>query len=241
MFKKIVTASIAIVCFSSLLMAGLPKFGADFGKKASPIPNTPEIRIPYTDMISYYGYIKPGTAPDAEINGKKMFFLYIWVPAVAPEIGVRMVSPGNCYDKPKKEDFVSANWKEGEKDKDCFDTWINFERAAEVINPEDIKTKGATTTWITYDSNDDNSELPANCKGQKYNSLLRITSTPSDPMKALVRGLYRIGFTTYKVGEVQGTFLAQLGAPVKIPGVVVGKTMDEVSAKIEAAAAAKKK
>jgi len=42
-------------------------------------------------------------------------------------------------------------------------------------------------------------------------------------LKALTVGLYRIGFTTYKVGEVQGSFLAQVGAPVKLPGVFIAK------------------
>ncbi|OHD14925.1 MAG: hypothetical protein A2Z96_00950 [Spirochaetes bacterium GWB1_48_6] len=68
--------------------------------------------------------------------------------------------------------------------------------------------------------------MPAQPSGSKYNSVLRVVSEPSDPLKALVRGLYRIGFTTYKVGEVQGTFLAQIGAPIKIPGVQVSKTLE---------------
>ncbi|MGZ3905035.1 MAG: LipL32 family surface lipoprotein [Bacteroidia bacterium] len=42
-------------------------------------------------------------------------------------------------------------------------------------------------------------------------------------------GLYRIGFTTYKVGEVQGSFVAQVGAPVKLPGVKIAKTLDELA------------
>jgi hypothetical protein len=64
--------------------------------------------------------------------------------------------------------------------------------------------------------------------------LLRVVSEPSDPLKALVRGLYRIAFTTYKRGEVQGTFLAQLGAPVALPGIVIGTSLDDMKAKIAA-------
>ena len=41
-------------------------------------------------------------------------------------------------------------------------------------------------------------------------------------------GLYRIGFTTYKVGEVNGGFLAQIGAPVKLPGVIVAESLDKM-------------
>ena len=46
-------------------------------------------------------------------------------------------------------------------------------------------------------------------------------------------GLYRIGFTTYKKGEVKGTFLAQVGAPVEIPGIVMAKTIEELKAQIK--------
>ena len=42
----------------------------------------------------------------------------------------------------------------------------------------------------------------------------------------LVAGLYRISFTTYKPGEVQGSFIAQVGAPIKLPGTVMAKDQD---------------
>jgi hypothetical protein len=72
--------------------------------------------------------------------------------------------------------------------------------------------------------------MPANPGGSKYNSLLRYESDAGNPLKALVVGLYRVGFTTYKVGEVKGTFLAEVGAPVKLPGVGMAKTIDELKA-----------
>jgi hypothetical protein len=43
-------------------------------------------------------------------------------------------------------------------------------------------------------------------------------------------GLYRIGFTTYKTGEVQGSFLAQIGAPIKLPGVAVASKPEDLAA-----------
>ncbi|NLE00176.1 MAG: hypothetical protein GX640_09905 [Fibrobacter sp.] len=237
MFKRLVVISVSVmIAASASFGAKLPKFGADIGRKANPIPNMPEIRVPYLDLQSYFGYVKPGSDPDEIIDGKKMYYLYLWIPVVVPEIGVRMVSPGNAFGKPKKgKDFVSANWSEGASDKSYFDTWIKVERAVEILGPEAIKEKAETTSWITYDYNDDSSELPANPSGSKYNSCLRITSSVSDPLKALVRGLYRIGFTTYKVGEVQGTFLAQVGSPIKLPGVVLAKDIDGILAGIEAA------
>jgi hypothetical protein len=100
-----------------------------------------------------------------------------------------------------------------------------------VLDPDGIVSKGAAANWIRYENNDDSSEMPANPSGSKYNSLMRVVSEPSDPLKALIRGLYRISFTTYKVGEVQGSFLAQIGAPVNLPGVVVGASLEEVAAK----------
>lgn len=74
--------------------------------------------------------------------------------------------------------------------------------------------------------NDDSSEMPKNPGGRQYNSLLRYKSQVGDPLKALTVGLYRIGFTTYKKGEVSGTFLAEVASPVKLPGVAVAKTID---------------
>jgi hypothetical protein len=201
---------------------GLPSFGADMGKTASPMGG--DVRVPYQSLISYFGYVKPGSPADEVKNGKKLFYLYVWIPAVAPEIGVRMVSPVKNLAKPTDKDFVSDLWKDGSQDmENYFDTWVTFERAATILNPEDIAAKIKSTAWIGYGTNDDSSELPAQPSGSKYNSVLRITSEPSNPLKALIRGLYRIGFTTYKVGEVKGTFLAQVGAPIALPGVVVAK------------------
>ena len=77
-------------------------------------------------------------------------------------------------------------------------------------------------------SNDDSSELPKQPNGSAYNSVLRHKSSSDNPTEALTRGLYRIGFTTYKTGEVSGTFVAQLGAPIKLPGVVVARSIEEI-------------
>ena len=51
----------------------------------------------------------------------------------------------------------------------------------------------------------------------------------ANPTKSLVMGLYRIGFTTYKKGEVNGSFLAQVGAPIKLPGVKIASKPEELS------------
>ena len=95
---------VACMSQSASFAQKLEKFGADMGKKSV---MGKEVRIPYTDVISYYGYIKPGLKPDAEKGGKKFYYIYVWIPAAAPEIGIRMISPvpekqkdrGSFYDR----------------------------------------------------------------------------------------------------------------------------------------------
>lgn len=216
-------AALSVLC-SNMNAQDLDKFKGDMGKKSV---MGKEIRVPYTDVISYYGYVKPGSKPDEEKGGKKYYYLYVWIPAVAPEIGIRMVSPVPSKMAPEKTDFQAPDYDANKADtKNFFDTWISFEKAEGVTSVADIATKGKTAKWNSIDSNDDSSEMPAQPSGNKYNSLMRITSEVSNPLKALTVGLYRIGFTTYKVGEVQGSFAAQLGSPVKLPGTKVAPTLD---------------
>jgi len=204
----------------------LDKFTADLGKKSV---MGKEIRVPYTDVISYFSYIKPGTKPDEVRDGKNFFYLYIWIPIAAPEIGVRMVSPVPEKMSPEKEDFVAQDYTDNKADnKSYFDTWISFERANGIVSADQILAKAGSASWLNLGQNDDSGEMPAQPSGSKYNSLMRITSEVSDPLKSLVIGLYRIGFTTYKVGDVQGSFLAQVGAPVKIPGIVIAKDLESL-------------
>jgi hypothetical protein len=96
------------------------------------------------------------------------------------------------------------------------------------------KIKGATSaSWTVLARNDDSSEMPKQPSGSSYNSLLRYKSVAGNPTKALTVGLYRIGFTTYKKGEVKGTFLAQVAAPVKLPGVAVAKTIEDLKKQLK--------
>lgn len=234
-FRKVLssTLSIAAVGLSASCGGGLPSFGADLGKQTGPMG---DIRVPYTSMANYFGYVQPGAQPDEMKDGKKMYYLYLWVPVVAPEIGVRMVSPVASLAKPEQKDFIDPAFTANAQDAtNYFDTWVRVERCLTAINPEDI-TKPCDQ-WTNFGDNDDSAELPANPGGQKYNSVLRMVSTPDDPLKALVRGMYRIGFTTYKVGEVQGSFLAQVGAPIELPGTAIAKTTEELHKLVTASAA----
>lgn len=218
--KKNVLAG--LLCLAVGMTASAQKlgsFGADLAKKSV---MGKEIRVPYTDMVSYYGFIKPGSKPDEVKGGKKMYYIYVWVPVAAPEIGIRMISPVPDNMKPTDKDYVSPDYTANASNTTSFfDTWITFERADGIFKVEDVATKAKSASWTKIETNDDSSEMPANPKGSKYNSLMRITSDTSNPTKSLVMGLYRIGFTTYKTGEVEGSFLAQMGAPVKLPGVQV--------------------
>jgi hypothetical protein len=236
--KRIISSVKMVAALSALALSaacgGLPSFGADLGKQEQ---MGQEIRVPYTSMTSYFGYVAPGSQPDEMKDGKKMYYLYLWVPVVAPEIGVRMLSPVGGVAKPEQgKDFVDPSFSANAGDSAYFDTWVRVERCLTAINPDDI-TKPCSQ-WTGFGDNDDSSELPAQPSGSMYNSVLRITSTPSDPLKALIRGMYRIGFTTYKVGEVQGTFLAQVGAPIELPGTAIAKTPADLHKLVTAPAAA---
>jgi hypothetical protein len=199
----------------------LEKFASSVTKKVGP----KTINVPYTDVISYLGYAAPNTE-DEKKDGKKFYYVYVWIPLAAPELGVRMLSPagGNA----PKDASKSADFDANAASTEFFDTYITLERS-DIIRVEDITAeKVKAATWVTLERNDDSSEMPAQPSGSMYNSLLRYTSDVNNPAKALTAGLYRVGFTTYKTGEVKGTFLAEVGAPVKLPGVAVAKTPDAV-------------
>jgi len=216
-----ITAFFAITCLNA---QKLDKFGADLGKKSV---MGKEIRIPYTDLISYYGYIQPGSKPDEVRDGKNFYYLYLWISVAAPEIGVRMISPVPDKMAPEESDFKSPEFDKNTSDKtNYFDTWISLEKAGGITDITEISSKIGSVKWNMYEQNDDSGEMPAQPSGSKYNSLMRITSSTSDPLKSLTIGLYRIGFTTYKTGDVKGSFLAQIGAPVKIPGVMIAKDVE---------------
>ena len=218
---KLVTLALLAISFVSTKAQDLKKFGSSIEKTVGP----KTIKVPYTDVITYCGYAAPGNEDETK-DGKKFYYIYVWVPAVAPELGVRMVSPvgGNKVKKAIKSTEFEANSSSTE----FFDTYITLERST-ILTKKDINVETAkTATWTVLSSNDDSSEMPKQPSGNSYNSLLRYKSVASNPTKALTAGLYRIGFTTYKKGEVHGTFIAQVAAPVKLPGVVMAKSIEEL-------------
>lgn len=214
------TLLVLTCCISASIFAQkIPKFGADLGMKTV---LKKDIRIPYTSVTSYYGYIKPGSKPDEVKGGKNYYYVYLWIPVAAPEIGVRMISPIPSGMAPEAGDFQSVTYDSNKTETtNFFDTWVTLERAVNILSANDIKTKINDANWVRLGYNDDSRELPEQPSGNAYNSVMRVSSSVSDPLHAITVGLYRIGFTTFKTGEVEGGFVAQIGAPVQLPGVKV--------------------
>ncbi len=200
----------------------LPKFGSTIEKQVGP----KTVRVPYTDVVSYLGYAAPGNEDEVK-DGKKFYYIYVWIPAVAPELGVRMMSPVPAKFKAKGA-IIGEGYEDNAKSDDYFDTYITIERSNIIDKAKISEDAVQNANWVVLEYNDDSSEMPQNPGGSSYNSLLRYKSEVSNPTKALTVGLYRIGFTTYKVGEVKGTFLAEVASPIKLPGVAMAKTIDEL-------------
>jgi hypothetical protein len=220
LMKTYLAAAAITLTFTTSQAQKLKSFGSLTEVKAGPITK----KVPYTDVNSYLGYAAPDTE-DEIVDGKKFYYIYLWVPAVAPELGVRMMSP--VTKKTKVKDPIMGASYEANKGSDAFfDTYITLERS-DVITKNGIANIEAANWW-SLAKNDDSSEMPKQPSKKSYNSLLRYKSKVGDPKGALTRGLYRIGFTSYKKGEVKGTFLAQLATPVKMPGVLMAKTPEEL-------------
>lgn len=178
--------------------------------------------VPYLNTVNYFGYIAKDTKPDGKFKGKDAFYIYVWVPVIIDEIGISMYSPADM--EPAKGDFKHPLFdKDMARDpKRFFDTFIALERMA-IIEPEKIKDGGKPFSMLA--ENDDSGEMHPLPSGSKYNSLLRHVSTPKDPLKALVRGVYRITFTSFR-GNVEGSFIATVGT--NIPGVIIAPTLQDL-------------
>ena len=222
-----VVISLALLFTMNAQAQKLGSFGSSIEKKVGP----KTIKVPYTDVVSYLGYAAAGNEDETR-DGKKFYYIYVWIPAVAPELGLRMMSPVPKGFKTKGA-TVASEFTDNASSKDFFDTYITLERST-IISKDGISEAGVKSAkWVVLESNDDSGEMPKQPSGSSYNSLLRYKSEVSNPAKALTAGLYRIGFTTYKTGEVNGTFLAEVAAPVKLPGVAVGKTLEELKAQFK--------
>ncbi|MGL1888545.1 MAG: Lipl32 family lipoprotein [Reichenbachiella sp.] len=221
------TSLVAVVLLVAIAFQSEAQKLGSFGSLIEKTVGPKTVRVPYTDVVSYLGFAAAGNE-DATVDGKKFYYIYIWIPAVAPELGLRMMSP---VGKTKiKNPIKAADYDENAGSSDYFDTYITLERST-IVSKDNINADAvASAKWTTLERNDDSSEMPKQPSGSSYNSLLRYKSEVSDPTKALTVGLYRVGFTTYKTGEVNGTFLAEVASPIKLPGVAMAKTLDELNA-----------
>jgi len=182
-----------------------------------------KVSLPYVKYEKYFGYVDTSVKPDGKYKDKDAYYLYLWVPAAIDELGVSMVSP--TKDKPGKKDFVHSLFKKGMKKnkKAYFDTYLVLDKL-DITDPKKIIKGGKVVK--TLKTNDDSSELPKNPGGKKYNSILRHESQISSPTKALVRGVYRVSFTSFR-GKVNGSYMATIGS--NIPGIKVASSLSALS------------
>lgn len=183
------------------------------------------VRAPYVNTTNYFGYIDKDAKADAVVNGKNAFFLYMWVPAAMDEVGVRMISPVDGLAKPEKGDFQHPNYQQANKadPKQWFDTWLRLERMS-VVDASKINTLGSVINVL--DEDDDGDDTYDEKRHSQYNSLIRVKTELKSPTKALVRGLYRITLTTFKRGDVAGSFVATVGS--NVPGIVIAETPEKL-------------
>lgn len=181
-----------------------------------------EARLPYANYSNYFGYVDKSVQPEGKYKGKDTYYLYAWVPAAVDEIGVSMMSP--AVSAPQGTDFTHKNYAPGmEKDAaKFFDTYIVLDRLNIIDN---TKIKNGGKVLQNLGRNDDTSELPANPSGASYNSLLRKTTSMNNPSEALVRGVYRISFTSFR-SSVEGSFEATIGT--NVPGVKIAASLEEL-------------
>ena len=206
----------------------LPPFNADLGRETSPMG---AVRVPYAVAVSYFGYVQTGTdAADARAGngGKKTLYLYLWLPDITPELGIRMLSPVAGLAAPTNRDFVEDSFRDkaATDPTSYFDPWIALQRCLSTAAPEDIAKPCGQ--WVSLGDNDDSAELPPQPGGERHNALLRVASGTDDPLKVLARGMYRIAFGTRKGSDMHGTFLTQLGAPIELHGVAMARTTAEL-------------
>lgn len=211
--------------FGPSCSATLGSFGGDLGRETSPLGS---VRIPYADLVGYFGYAQPGAPPDEVRGTQKAFYVYLWLPRAVPELGARMISPVPSSIKPTPRDIVDTAFRQKsmEDAASFFDPWIRIERCPTAASPED--TAKPCGQWVVLGDNDDAEELPALPTGVHGNALLRITSVNDDPLKSVGRGLYRIAFGTTKSGDIKGTYLLQIGVPIELRGLTMARSLAEL-------------
>src|SRR5690349_8915153 len=127
--KKIVLVMAAVAVATCGIAQKLGGFDSSIEKKVGP----KTMAVPYTDVVSYLGYAAPNTEDEIK-DGKKFYYVYVWIPLAAPELGVRMMSP--VGDTKIKDATKSADYEKNASSADYFDTYITLERS-DIIKTED--------------------------------------------------------------------------------------------------------
>ena len=128
--KRITLIAAVVAIAISSYGQKLGGFDSSIEKKVGP----KTVAVPYTDVISYLGYAAPNTEDEVK-DGKKFYYVYVWIPLAAPELGVRMMSP--VGDTKIKDATKSADYEKNASSTDYFDTYITLERS-NIIKTEDI-------------------------------------------------------------------------------------------------------
>lgn len=180
-------------------------------------------RAPYMSQFSYFGYVEP-TAKTARQDEA----IYFWLPVSTQELGVRFISGPTVNVRPDaRHDVQEAAYKEHRKDKARFDPAIEVQRCLTALDEVDVSN--ACGQWVALGENDDSVEVPTDDQGRHVNSLVRVSTNPDDPLKALGRGLYRVNIQGAKQSAPKGTFVLQLGAPVLLDAVAMARTPEALA------------
>ncbi|KAA1243847.1 LipL32 family surface lipoprotein [Aquimarina sp. RZ0] len=202
----------------------LKKFKSTITKKIGP----KKINIPYLHMTSYLEYTDDNNIGEL-VDDLRTYSTYIWIPVATTEIGVRMLSP---VGKNKiKNAIISEIYTKNSKSMGSLDVFLRFERS-DIKNPEDIseltiKNANWQEIYPSGSSLDEDNYNIGNIEVARY-----LTDTQK-PLEALTRGLYKVSFRTYNHEGTKGTFLGQIGFPVKIPGVIIARTIEDLKRGLE--------
>ncbi|WP_378183432.1 LipL32 family surface lipoprotein [Aquimarina sp. SS2-1] len=190
-----------------------------------------EINVPYTNIHNFLDYMD-GSNQENVIDEEKKVQVYVWIPVAANEMGLRMVSP---VGKTKaKNAVISKAYEQNIKSSDTLDVSIVLEKS-NILNASDISEEGVNNaTWKVVDSNQNAKDMliDIDYTGNTGYTSERYITRKDEPLSAISRGLYRVNFKAFKSDDEKGTFLGQIGFPVKIPGIIISKDIEELKKKL---------
>lgn len=217
---------------AALLFAGCGlKLGGPITAEPSRFPSS-DGRTPYASTRAWFGHLSSETAPDTAEGDAPLRYLYVWLPNAAPELGVRVVSPAAGWATPAADDLQGPGFADHAAAPAGFDPTVTLERCVNAMNPEDLLV--ACDYWAALGENDDSTELPPPPESkEKTNALVRVTSEPDEPLRALIRGLYRVGVWSAKGAPPDGTYWLQLGAARDVGRILIARTPAELAAQLQ--------